>query len=79
MEMASATFWKLLEDGRFHHDGDPTLRAHVMGATTKQTGKGWRFDPDGDHAAADSTRSRTSLGTCRSVYPRTVRRLATAS
>jgi hypothetical protein len=45
MEMASATFWKLLEDGKFHHDGDPVLRSHVMGATTKQTGKGWRFDP----------------------------------
>src|SRR5262245_14193507 len=40
---------------------------------------GWRFDPDGDQAAADSTRSSTSIGTCRSVNPRTARRLVTAS
>src|ERR1700758_1030164 len=37
------------------------------------------FDPDGDHAAADSTRSSTSRGTGRSVNPRTARRLVTAS
>src|SRR6266478_5906873 len=40
---------------------------------------GWMFDPDGDQAAADSTRSSTSFGTCRSVNPRTARRLVTAS
>src|SRR5215475_8305056 len=40
---------------------------------------GWRFDPDGDHLAADSTRSSTSLGTGSSVNPRTARRLVTAS
>src|SRR6187200_120464 len=40
---------------------------------------GWRFDPDGDQAAAESTRSSTSFGTCRSVNPRTARRLVTAS
>ena len=37
------------------------------------------FDPDGDHAAADSTRSSTSRGTGSSVNPRTARRLVTAS
>jgi hypothetical protein len=37
------------------------------------------FDPDGDQAAADSTRSSTSLGTGWSVNPRTARRLVTAS
>src|SRR5262245_66438161 len=37
------------------------------------------FDPDGDQAAADSTRSSTSLDTGSSVNPRTARRLATAS
>ena len=37
------------------------------------------FDPDGDQAAADSTRSSTSLGTGSSVNPRTARRLVTAS
>ena len=36
------------------------------------------FDPDGDQAAADSTRSSTSLGTGSSVNPRTARRLVTA-
>src|SRR5262245_48582785 len=40
---------------------------------------GWRFDPDGAHAAADSTRSSTSTETGRSVNPRTARRLVTAS
>src|ERR1700757_1683666 len=37
------------------------------------------FDPDGDQAAADSTRSRTSLDTGWSLNPRTARRLLTAS
>src|SRR5262249_30752634 len=40
---------------------------------------GWRFDPDGDQAAADSTRSSNSFGTCPSGKPRTARRLGTAS
>src|SRR6185503_19721339 len=40
---------------------------------------GCRFDPDGAHAAADSTRSSTSIDTGRSVNPRTARRLLTAS
>src|SRR6516164_11590828 len=40
---------------------------------------GWMFDPDGDQAAADSTRSSTSLDTGASVNPRTDRRLVTAS
>src|SRR4029077_13609753 len=37
------------------------------------------LDPDGDQAAADSTRSRTSLDTGWSLNPRTARRLLTAS
>src|SRR6266436_5649155 len=37
------------------------------------------FDPDGDQAAADSTRSSTSLDTGWSLNPRTARRLVTAS
>src|SRR5882757_5462967 len=37
------------------------------------------LDPDGDQAAALSTRSSTSLGTGSSVNPRTARRLVTAS
>src|SRR5262249_5861494 len=40
---------------------------------------GWMLDPDGDRAAADSTRSSTSLGTGWSVNPRTALRLVTAS
>src|SRR5215472_5996362 len=40
---------------------------------------GWMFDPDGDQAAADSTRSRIALDTGSSVNPRTDRRLVTAS
>src|ERR1700752_3056761 len=40
---------------------------------------GWMFEPDGDQAAADSTRSSTSLDTGSSVNPRTARRLVTAS
>src|SRR5262249_27769379 len=40
---------------------------------------GWMFDPDGDQAAADSTRSSTTLNTGASVNPRTARRLVTAS
>src|SRR5215469_8630972 len=37
------------------------------------------FDPDGDQAAADSTRSSTSLDTGSSLNPRTDRRVVTAS
>jgi hypothetical protein len=37
------------------------------------------FDPDGDQAAADSTRSSTTLDTGSSLNPRTARRLVTAS
>ena len=40
---------------------------------------GWMFDPDGDQAAPDNTRSSTSLDTGSSVNPRTARRLVTAS
>jgi hypothetical protein len=40
---------------------------------------GWMFEPDGDQAAADSTRSSTTLDTGSSVNPRTARRLVTAS
>jgi hypothetical protein len=40
---------------------------------------GWRLDPDGDHLAADNTRSNASLGTGWAVNPRTARRLVTAS
>src|SRR5215475_15271353 len=40
---------------------------------------GWMFDPDGDQAAADSTRSKTSLDTGWFLNPRTARRLVTAS
>src|SRR5262244_2022891 len=40
---------------------------------------GWIFDPDGDQAAADSTRSSNSLETGSSLNPRTARRLVTAS
>src|SRR6516164_766263 len=40
---------------------------------------GWTFDPEGDQAAADSTRSSTSLDTGSLVNPRTARRLLTAS
>src|SRR6516162_534977 len=40
---------------------------------------GSMFDPDGDQAAEDSTRSSTSLDTGSSLNPRTARRLVTAS
>src|SRR5260370_11505854 len=40
---------------------------------------GWMFEPDGDQAAADSTRSSTSLDTGWALNPRTARRLLTAS
>src|SRR6516164_4013959 len=40
---------------------------------------GCMFDPDGDQAAADTTRSSTTLDTGLSVNPRTARRLVTAS
>src|SRR5262249_22857408 len=40
---------------------------------------GWMFDSGGQQAAADSTRSSTSLDTGWSLNPRTARRLVTAS
>ena len=55
---------------------------HTLGF--RQIDPKWGVDslvqyPDGDHLAADNTRSNTSLGTGWSVNPRTARRLVTAS
>lgn len=43
---ASGTFHKLVEEGKLHHDADPALRAHVLGARIKQDERGWRFRKD---------------------------------
>jgi phage terminase large subunit-like protein len=54
MTLASATFYKSLEDGKLHHDGDKLLRDHVMGARVKETEQGWRFRKDPQaHRATD--------------------------
>ena len=60
MSKASITLWDLIEKGRLVHDGDPALRAHVMGGIVKEDGRGWRIQRDPDpgaglrpHGAAD--------------------------
>lgn len=40
---ASKKLYEVLQQGRFAHDGDPVLRAHVTSAGTKLVGEGWRF------------------------------------
>lgn len=46
LTLASGTFFKLVEEGLLHHDGDPVLRAHVLGARVKDDERGWRFRKD---------------------------------
>src|SRR5262245_37074257 len=55
------------------------LSSASLGPVRTYVFQGWMLDPDGDQAAADSTRSSTSLGTGSSLNPRTARRLLTAS
>jgi phage terminase large subunit-like protein len=52
--LASGTFFKLVEEGRLHHDGDPALRAHVLGARVKDTERGWRFRKDSSNRPTDA-------------------------
>src|SRR5262244_1122085 len=58
---------------------DRVLSSASGAPVSTKTFHGWTFDPDGDQAAADNTRSSTSLDTGSSVNPRTARRLVTAS
>jgi phage terminase large subunit-like protein len=44
MEPASTTLYELILDRRLVHDGDPTLRAHILSAVTGPTERGgWRI------------------------------------
>ena len=46
MANASENLYRLIETGELVHDGDPVLRAHVMGGVTKETERGWRLVKD---------------------------------
>lgn len=46
MSLASANLYELIESGRLAHDGNATLRAHVLGGVTKETERGWRLVKD---------------------------------
>jgi phage terminase large subunit-like protein len=46
MANASENLYRLIEAGQLAHDGDPVLRAHVMGGVTKETERGWRLQKD---------------------------------
>jgi phage terminase large subunit-like protein len=46
MSNASENLYRLIESGALVHDGDPALRAHVMGGATKATERGWRLVKD---------------------------------
>ena len=68
-----------LTDPRCPHRGTQLSTGWVEGEQLSCRYHGWTFDPDGAQAAADSTRSSTTLDTGSSVNPRTARRLVTAS
>jgi phage terminase large subunit-like protein len=46
MANASANLYRMIEAGELVHDGDPTLRAHVMAGSVKNTERGWRLVKD---------------------------------
>jgi phage terminase large subunit-like protein len=43
MAPASERIYELIKEHRIVHDGDPTLRAHVLAAVVAQTERGWRI------------------------------------
>lgn len=46
MALASAHLYRLIEEKRIAHNGDPVLRSHVLSASTKETERGWRLVKD---------------------------------
>lgn len=46
MTLASANLYKLIQERKLKHDGDPELRSHVLAGTTKETERGWRLVKD---------------------------------
>ena len=46
MVLASATLYKLVEEKKLRHDGDPALRAQVLAGRVKELDRGWRFVKD---------------------------------
>lgn len=46
MSKASVVLWDLIEKQALVHDGDPALRAHIMGGVVKEDGRGWRIARD---------------------------------
>jgi phage terminase large subunit-like protein len=51
MANASANLYRLIESGDLAHDGDSTLRAHVVAGVTKETERGWRLQKDPKRSA----------------------------
>jgi phage terminase large subunit-like protein len=43
--IASVTLSRLVKSGQLRHDGDDTLRSHVLAGLTKESERGWRFVP----------------------------------
>jgi phage terminase large subunit-like protein len=43
ISIVSQTLHRLVQTESVHHDGDPALRAQVLGAVTKETERGWRL------------------------------------
>jgi len=46
LTLASASLYKLIEEGRLRHDGDKELRAQVLAGRVKEDERGWRFVKD---------------------------------
>jgi hypothetical protein len=46
MTLASATIYKVIQEKRLIHDGDPDLRAQVLAGRVKETERGWRLTKD---------------------------------
>jgi phage terminase large subunit-like protein len=46
MTLASSTIFKLIQEKRLVHDGDPELRAQVLAGRVKETERGWRLAKD---------------------------------
>jgi phage terminase large subunit-like protein len=46
MTQVAASFYKLIEEKRLVHDGDPELRVQVLAGRVKEMEQGWRFVED---------------------------------
>jgi phage terminase large subunit-like protein len=54
MAPATERIYELIKEGRIVHDGDRTMRAHILGAVISQTERGWRISKKNSTARIDA-------------------------